>query len=46
MPSMNIYFSDLSEDAQNRLCEAFNTTPEDENWDMDMCPLFVFEREE
>jgi len=44
--SFNVYFSDLKRDAQKRLCERFGTTPEKENWDKDIFPLFVLEREE
>jgi len=29
-----IMFDDLTEDAQKRLLEAFNTAPEEENWDI------------
>lgn len=39
-----IYFRDLTEDAQLELCEEFETTPEDENWDIQ--PIAVIEREE
>jgi hypothetical protein len=46
MISFNIYFSDLNEDAQRRLCERFDTQPEDENWDTDIFPLAILEREE
>jgi hypothetical protein len=28
-----IYFGDLTKDAQRRLCEEFQTSPEQENWD-------------
>jgi len=42
----NLYFSDLNEDAQQRLCERLKTTPADENWDMDILPLAILEREE
>jgi len=41
----NIYFSNLNEEAQIRLCEAWNTTPEEENWDIDLAPLAVLLRE-
>jgi hypothetical protein len=41
----NLYFSDLNADAQARLCERFQTTPEDENWDADLLPLAILERE-
>jgi hypothetical protein len=37
-----IYFGDLELDAQERLCEAFNTYEQDENWDA--IPLAIIER--
>ena len=46
MKSIEIYFSDLNEEAQERLCKELDTTPEDENWDMDIVPLFIYERED
>ncbi len=45
MELFNIYFSDLNKETQERLCEAWNTTPEEENWDIDLAPLVVLERE-
>jgi len=42
--SFNIYFSDLTKEAQEKLCEEFNTTAEEENWDV--FPLFCIERYE
>lgn len=44
--SFNIYFSDLTEDAQRRLLERFDTTAKAENWDADIFPLFIITREE
>jgi len=44
MRSFSIYFGDLEEDAQIELCKAFQTTPEEENWDSFL--LTVIEREE
>jgi hypothetical protein len=41
--SFNIYFEDLTKDAQNELLLAFNTTEKGENWDSQ--PLFIIERE-
>ena len=38
-----IYFENLNKETQTNLCKAFNTTPEDENWDI--IPLTIFERE-
>ena len=39
----NIYFSDLNEDAQNRLLEAVGAAaPSDMNWDMDICPIATY----
>ena len=43
---VEIYFSDLTEDAQKRLCEEFKTNPEDENWNMNFFPLVILTREE
>lgn len=39
-----IMFDDLTEDAGARLCEEFNTSPAEENWDV--FPLAVINREE
>jgi len=44
MKSFSIYFYDLTPDTQQQLCEEFDTTPEEENWDS--FPLHVMEREE
>ena len=41
----NIYYSDLKEDAQKRLLERFDTTPEAENWDKDIIPITTITRE-
>lgn len=42
-----IYFSDLNEDAQQRLMEAVNITdPKEMNWDMDWLPLAIYEFED
>ena len=38
-----IYFSDLTEDAQQELLTDFETTEEDENWEY--FPIFVMSRE-
>ena len=40
---MEIYFDDLTLEAQMKLLEAFQTTPEEENWDV--FPIAVIERE-
>ena len=40
---MDIYFDDLIPEAQARLLEAWETTHEDENWDI--FPIAVLERE-
>ena len=45
MREFNIYFSDLNEDAQKRLCERFETSPDKENWDRDVFPIAILERE-
>ena len=33
MATFDIYFKDLNEEAQAALCDVFETTPEDENWE-------------
>ncbi len=38
-----IYFRDLTPDAQSNLLEKFQTTQRDENWDV--VPLAIIERE-
>ena len=46
MKTFEIYFSDLNEDAQKRLLEAVGTeTPADMNWDIDMCPIAMYDFE-
>jgi len=42
--SFEIMFNDLTELAKDALCEKFNTTSEDENWDI--IPIASLEREE
>lgn len=38
-----IYFSDLTPEAQQRLCEAVHITdPKEMNWDMDIVPLAIY----
>lgn len=39
-----IYYSDLTPEAQDALCKLFNTTEEDENWEV--FPIAVISREE
>jgi len=39
-----IFFKDLNPEAQEDLCEIFNTTEYDENWDV--FPLCTLERED
>ena len=47
MKSFGIYFSDLNEDAQKRLMDEVGIDdPKEMNWDIDMCPLVIFEFEE
>ena len=46
MKSFSIYFSDLNEDAQKRLLELLKTTPEEENWDTDVFPIAILDRED
>ena len=47
MKTFEIYFSDLNKDAQKRLLEAVGAeTPADMNWDIDMCPIAMYDFEE
>ena len=39
-----VFFRDLTPEAQENLCEIFQTTEDDENWDI--FPLFTLERED
>jgi len=40
-----IYFSDLNQDAQQALLDFVGAeSPEEENWDIDMCPIAVYSR--
>jgi len=44
MKAVEIYFSDLNENAQKRLLETANAkTPADLNWDIDAIPITVYE---
>ena len=46
MSSFNIYFSDLNEKAQKELLEFVGEKdPKDCNWDMDICPIAVYDDE-
>ena len=46
MKTFEIYFSDLNEDAQKRLLEAVGAeTSADMNWDIDMCPIAMYDFE-
>ena len=44
MKSFEIYYRHLTKEAQKDLCEALNTTPDNENWEI--VPLAIIEREE
>jgi len=44
MKTFEIFFRDLTEKAQNELCRIFNTTPEEENWDV--FPIATLDRED
>ena len=45
--TFEIYFSDLNEDAQNRLLKFVGAeSPDEMNWDMDILPVATFEIEE
>jgi hypothetical protein len=41
---VEIMFSDLTKEAQERLCEIFQTTEDEENWEI--IPLTCLRREE
>ena len=41
--TFEIYFTDLNESAKKEICEVFDTSPEEENWET--IPLSIFERE-
>lgn len=46
MKTFEIYFSDLNEDAQKRLLEAVGVeTAADMNWDIDICPIAMYDFE-
>ena len=46
MKAFDIYFSDLTVDAQKRLMDAVGiSSPSEENWDIDMCPIAIYEFE-
>ena len=46
MDTFEIYFSDLNEDAQKRLLKAVGAeTASDMNWDIDMCPIAMYDFE-
>lgn len=46
MQTFEIFFSDLNEDAQRRLLKAVGAeTPADMNWDIDMCPIAMYDFE-
>lgn len=43
MNDFNIYFSDLNEEAQQRLMDAMGVIdPGEMNWDIDMLPLAIY----
>jgi len=44
MRTFEIFFKDLTPEAQARIMECFHTTEREENWDV--FPLSVIEREE
>ena len=43
MVTFEIFFKDLTAEAQSRLCQEFKTSPEEENWDV--FPIAIIERE-
>jgi len=42
--TFEIFYDDLTKEAQKRLCEAFSTSAKDENWEV--IPLSIIERED
>ena len=44
MPSFEILYKNLTKETQANLCVAWNTCPEDENWDV--IPVAIIEQEE
>ena len=47
MKTFEIYFSDLNEDAQDRLLKAVGAErASDMNWNMDICPIAMYDFEE
>lgn len=47
MVSFEIYFSDLTAEAQKELMELVHINdPSEMNWDGDMCPLAIYETED
>ena len=46
MKIFEIYFSDLNEEAQKELLKMVGVeTPAEMNWDIDMCPIAIYEVE-
>lgn len=46
LKSFEIYFSDLNKNAQKNLLELVGAkTPSDMNWDIDMCPIAIYDVE-
>lgn len=41
---LEIHFSDLTKEAQNRVCYVLNTIPSDDDWELDQRPLFILEK--
>lgn len=47
MKTFEIYFSDLNKDAQKRLLDLVEVdAPKEMNWDIDICPIAIYEFEE
>jgi hypothetical protein len=46
MKTFEIYFNDLTREAQERLCREFETNSADENWEIDVFPLAIIHKEE
>lgn len=44
--TFEIFFDDLKPEVQKELCKTFNTTPEDENWDVIPLTTLVRDMEE
>ena len=47
MKTFEIYFSDLNTEAQKRLMDIVGiSSPSEMNWDIDMCPIAIYDVED